>query len=126
MKLVYHSKKVKRFGRSHVSIEPFVLNSSLLHLCDVLYDYPDTGLILGFVGRWQPETNSFHLPIGDLTISLDDVWSLIHLPIAREFCPNEPLDYETSIETLMTLVGVDLAMTSDELNHCRGAQVRLI
>jgi len=63
--------------------------------------------------------------VGDLTISLDDVWSLIHLPITGEFCPNEPLDYKDSIETLMTLVGVDQAMTSVELNHCRGVQVRL-
>jgi len=60
-----------------------------------------------------------------MTISLDDVWSLIHLPIIEEFCPTEPLEYEDSIETLMTLVGVDRVVASNELNHCRGGQVRL-
>jgi len=45
MTLVSHSKKVKIF------IHPFVLNFGLLPLCNVLYDYPDTRLILGFVER---------------------------------------------------------------------------
>ena len=125
MKLVSHSKKVKRFGRPHPSVLPFVVNSGLSPLCDILYDYPDTGLILGFVERWHPETNSFHLPIGEMTISLDDVWSLVHLPITGEFCSTEPLEYEDSIQIMMTLLGVDRAMASDELNYCRGAQVRL-
>jgi len=31
----------------------------------------------------------------------------IYLPIMGEFCPNEPLDYEDEIKTLMTLLGVD-------------------
>jgi len=94
MKLISHSKQIKRFGQPHPSIQPFVLNSGLMSRYDILYDYPNTGLILGFVERWYPETNSFHLPIGKMTISLNDVWSLIHLPITKEFCPTEPLEYE--------------------------------
>jgi len=42
-----------------------------------------------------------------------------------EFCPNEPLDYKDAIETLMTLFGVDQPVATDELNQCRGSQVRL-
>ena len=125
MKLVSHIKKVKRFGRPHPSVLPFVVNFGLSPLCDILYDYPDTGLILGFVERWHPETNSFHLPIGEMTISLDDMWSLLHLPITGEFCSTKNLEYEDSIQIMMTLLGIDRAMASDELNHCRGAQVRL-
>ena len=125
MKLVSHGKKVKRFGRPHVSVQPFVLNSGLLPLYNILYDYSDTGLILGFIERWHPKTNNFHLPIDEFTISLDDVWSLIHLPIMGEFCPNPPLDYEDTIKTLMTLLGVDRAMATDDLNQGRGSQVRL-
>jgi len=123
VKLVFHYEKVKRFGRPHPYVKPFVLNSGLSPLCDILYDYLDTRLILDFVERWHHETNSFHLPIGEMTISLDDVWSLIHLPIIREFCPTKPLEYEDSIQIMMTLLGVDRAMASDELNHCRGSQL---
>jgi len=38
-------------------------------------------MILGFVEKYYHETNRFYLPRGELTISLDEVWSLIHLPI---------------------------------------------
>jgi len=121
VKLVSHSKKVKRLGRPHPSVEPFVLSSGFSPLCDILYDYPDTRLILGFLERWHPETNNFHLLVGEMTISLDDVWSLIHLAVTEEFCSTEPLEYEDSIQTMMTLLGVDRAIAFDELNHYRGS-----
>jgi len=43
--------KVKRFGRPHIFVQPFVLNFSLLSLCDILYNYPNTKLILDFVEK---------------------------------------------------------------------------
>ena len=73
MKLVCHIKKVKGLGRPHPLVLPFVVTSGLSPLCDILYEYSDTGLILGFVERWHLKTNSFHIPIGMMTISLDDV-----------------------------------------------------
>jgi len=75
--------------------------------------------------RWYPETNIFHLPIGEKTISLDDVWSLLRLPFTGEFCSIENLEYEDSVEISMTLLGVDRAMAFDELNQSQGGQVRL-
>ena len=86
MKVVSHIKKVKKLGPSHPSVLPFVVASGLSPLCDILYEYPDIGLILGFVERLHPETNTFHLPIGEMTITLDDVWSLLHLSINGQFC----------------------------------------
>ena len=80
-----HIKKVKKLGRPHPSVTPFVLASGLSPLCDILYEYIDLGLVLGFVERWHPETNTFHLPIGEMTITLDNVWSLLHLPIIKKF-----------------------------------------
>ncbi|XP_050912717.1 uncharacterized protein LOC127127552 [Lathyrus oleraceus] len=38
---------------------------------------PDTSG--GFVERWHKETPTFHLSLSDMTITLDDVSSLIHL-----------------------------------------------
>ena len=73
MKVVSHIKKVKKLGAPHPSVLPFMVTSGLSPLCDILYEYPDVGLILGFVERWLPETNTFHLPIGEMIITLDDV-----------------------------------------------------
>ncbi|KAF6998783.1 hypothetical protein CFC21_014870 [Triticum aestivum] len=41
----------------------------------------DKYLISALVERWRPETNSFHLPVGEMTITLQDVSCLWGLPI---------------------------------------------
>jgi len=51
VKVVSHIKKVKKLGPHHPSVLPFVVASELSPLCDILYEYPDIGLILGFVER---------------------------------------------------------------------------
>ncbi|PNX63271.1 putative IMP dehydrogenase/GMP reductase, partial [Trifolium pratense] len=45
------------------------------------YNHTDWGLLTAFAERWHPETGTFHLPIGEMTITLDDVSSLLHIPI---------------------------------------------
>lgn len=46
-------------------------------------DYGDVDHILvsAFVERWYPETNSFHFPWGEVTITLHDVQMIMGLPI---------------------------------------------
>ncbi|VFQ67261.1 unnamed protein product, partial [Cuscuta campestris] len=41
----------------------------------------DCALITALVGRWRPETHSFHLPFGEVGITLQDVEVLLGLPI---------------------------------------------
>ncbi|CAH9080824.1 unnamed protein product [Cuscuta epithymum] len=41
----------------------------------------DHGLITALVERWRPETHSFHLPFGEVGITLQDVQVLLGLPI---------------------------------------------
>jgi hypothetical protein len=50
-------------------------------LQDTSYSLLDHGLICAFMERWHEETSSFHLPIGEMTVTLDDVACLLHLPI---------------------------------------------
>ena len=44
----------------------------------------DHALIIAFVERWHPETLSFHLPHGEMTITLQDVEVIMGLPIEGE------------------------------------------
>jgi hypothetical protein len=39
----------------------------------------DPYLINAFVERWHEETASFHMPVGEVTVTLDDVSCLLHL-----------------------------------------------
>ena len=41
------------------------------------YRYISCPLVSSFVDRWQPETNTFDIPFGEMTITLDDVGTLI-------------------------------------------------
>jgi hypothetical protein len=41
----------------------------------------DEALLTGLVDRWRPETHTFHLPFGEMTVTLKDVTMLTGLPI---------------------------------------------
>jgi hypothetical protein len=45
------------------------------------YDAP---LIAAFMDRWRPETHTFHLPVGEMTLSLEDAAMLVGLPCAGQ------------------------------------------
>ncbi|KAH6816983.1 hypothetical protein C2S51_000586 [Perilla frutescens var. frutescens] len=56
-----------------------VKKSGLLRLRNLAYRAPNRNLISAFVERWHPETNSFHFPFGEMTITLEDVYCLTGL-----------------------------------------------
>jgi hypothetical protein len=44
----------------------------------------DTPLIAAFMDRWRPETHTFHFPVGEMTLSLEDAAMLGGLSCAGE------------------------------------------
>jgi len=85
----------------------------------------DQGLITAFVERWHKETSSFHVPVGELTITLDDVVSLLHLPIIGAFHSLEPLHVDEAVFMLVELLEVSREEARAETTQCHGAYVRL-
>lgn len=52
----------------------------------------DITLIKALVERWRPETNTFHFPFGEMTITLEDVYMIMGLPISGRALTHTELD----------------------------------
>ncbi|XP_028230550.1 protein MAIN-LIKE 2-like [Glycine soja] len=76
LKLSSHGRKVHSLGRPVPAIQGLVAGTGLSPLIACSVDTGNRGFLSAFVERWHRETSSFHLPVGELTIMLDDVFSL--------------------------------------------------
>ena len=125
LKLVSHGRKVTLIGRPVPEIEGLVGATGLSPLIGCSVVTGDPGLISAFVERWHSETSTFHLPVGELTITLDDVSSLLHLPITGALHNFHALSTEEAIFLLTELLEVSAEEARAETTRSRGADVWL-
>ena len=59
--------------------------------------------------RWHEETSNFHLPVGEMTITLDDVACLLGIPITGRLLHYRELTCEEGLEMMQ----VDLLFTAE-------------
>ena len=69
-----------------------VYGSGLAHLQTLMHKKVHNTLISSFIERWQPETNSFHMPWGEMTVTLHDVALILGLPINGDAAISRPDD----------------------------------
>jgi len=125
LKLSSHGRKVQQLGRSAPKIEGLVAGTGLSSLIVFSVDTGDRGLISSFVERWHRETSSFHLPVGEVSITLYDVVSLLHLPIVGVFHTFQPLHVDEAVLMLVELLEVLGEEARVETAHCHGPYIRL-
>jgi len=84
------------------------------------YDNITHELVCVMVERWHEETSSFHLPVGEMTITLDDVACLLGIPVARWLIQGDDLDHDTGVELMVThlLFPVEDAVEQASNNSC--------
>ena len=125
LKLFSHGRKMTKFGRPAPKIEGLVAASRLSPLIACSLDTIDRGLMFAFVERWHKETSSFHLPVGEVTITLDDVASLLHLSIIGVFHSFALLHIDDVVYMLVELLEVSTAKARAKMIQCHGSYVQL-
>ncbi|XP_058775826.1 protein MAIN-LIKE 1-like [Vicia villosa] len=97
-------------------INDWLVGSGLSSLQHTSLSIVDTDILYAFVERWNPETSSFRMPFGEMTITLDDVSYLLHIPIRGELVdPDYVFTGYDAITLAVKLFGVLLsdALTID-------------
>lgn len=98
---------------------------SLLSLMDCLQTMLDSQLLTTFVKRWNKETSSFHLPFNEMTITLDNVSFLFHLPLEGSFLTTPLTIQELARMTLVHDLGIIEEEVIDKFRDNRGAHFSL-
>ena len=84
-------------------------------------------MLSAFCERWQPETKTFHLPFGEMTITLDDVASILHILVTGSMISfSQPLRVDDANALLVELLGTTDVEASRETKQCRSPSVRLL
>ncbi|KAM0958032.1 hypothetical protein ACFX13_023777 [Malus domestica] len=103
----------------------YITESCLLPLLECTYRIVDKIVVSAFVERWQPETNTFHLPFGEMTITLDDVSNLIGVPITGKAISLQADDVMSNHELLVELLGVNDEEATEALSEFNEEYVTL-
>lgn len=65
----------------NAQIIPYLQQARLYDFHLIAYERVDQALVTALVERWRQETHTFHLPLGEATVTLLDVAMLTQLPI---------------------------------------------
>jgi hypothetical protein len=119
-KCINAGEKMKDLGKPEEGLRWFwesVEGSGLHHLIYTGYSTVTHATIPTLCERWHTETISFHLPVGEMTITLYDVHNLLHIPIhGRMLDHDETMGQDCAID-LMTRLGMSDADARNEVRN---------
>jgi len=98
--------------------------TGLSWLQDTSYSLIDHSLICAFVERWHEETSSFHLPFGEMTVTLDDMACLLHIPIDGMLLSHRTITRDEAVEWMEEHLGYDPGEALIEVEKTKGAHCR--
>ncbi|XP_061354921.1 protein MAIN-LIKE 2-like [Gastrolobium bilobum] len=61
-------------------VADYLTQAGFIHVACMSHIQIDTALISALVERWRPETHTFHMTQGEMTITLQDVVDILGLP----------------------------------------------
>ncbi|XP_026421516.1 protein MAIN-LIKE 1-like [Papaver somniferum] len=129
LKLHHHGRLLAQWNleKESQAFRDKVHASGLSSLAKFPYKHVSRPLISAFVERWYPETNTFHLPFGEMTITLDDVKQILNISVKGKAVNEDmvSINEDEAREILSRTLRIDEQKIIDELGVCRGDRVRM-
>ncbi|XP_028093072.1 uncharacterized protein LOC114293233 [Camellia sinensis] len=97
-----------------------IMDSGLMSLVSCSYKLVNKVVALVFVERWQPETNTFHLPFGEMSPTLDDVSVILGIPMIGKSVSCKKLSNVDVANLLVEAFGVTIDEANVALKVARG------
>jgi len=120
-------RKVRELSLSEEGLKWFwdPVEASRLH--DLIYTKYSTvthAMVRALCERWHTGTSSFHLPVGEMTITLDDVYNLLYLPIQGRMLDHDAVvDREHGSTQMTRLSGMSDVAARAEAKTEYGAHI---
>ena len=107
-------------------VRDIVIGSNLAPLVECIYQYTNHTIVSAFIERRQLETNTFHLPFEEMSITLYDVATILKIPITGRSVsvPHHLISSEAS-DLLCRLLGISLDVAAQQIRENRGPYVKL-
>lgn len=94
-------------------------------LIECTYRFANPNIVSAFSERWQPKINTFHLPFGEMAVTLDDVATIMNISIAGSPVLVPHLTGNEAQNLLCRLLGVSIIEAADQTVETRGPYVTL-
>ncbi|GAU51990.1 hypothetical protein TSUD_417930 [Trifolium subterraneum] len=115
-----HTGWVPGPGQHHPNIQGWLDESGLKWLERTSLSRVDPQILSAFTERWHPEISSFHMSFGEMTITLDDVACLLHIPVRGIFYTPVAVSMEEATTLATELLGVPYEEAYLETSRQRG------
>nr|XP_004513614.2 protein MAIN-LIKE 1-like [Cicer arietinum] len=128
LKVITNGLKLKKFVEVPVPdlVEHWIRESRLMLLSSGYLTMADASLISAFVKRWHKETYSFHLPFGEMTITLDEVATLLYIsPHGKFFDAPVNMNTNNAARAAYEYLGATWEEACVEISYNKCAQYRL-
>ncbi|CAL5377741.1 unnamed protein product [Camellia sinensis] len=109
-------------------VDPSILTNFSCHVATKIWNNEERDLLRclnhgTFVERWQPETNSFHMPFGDMSMSLDDISTILRIHVTGTSVSTNKLSRDEAAKVLVKSLGV---LEDDAVVELKGVQGELV
>lgn len=81
-------------------------------------------MFAAFMERWHLETSSFHILIGEMSITLDDVSCVLHFPTRGRLLNHSKMFIPDALDMMVTYLGAEPGEFQIDNYAMRGAHAR--